>query len=662
MHTPDFTDENIARIAELFPNCVTEAHDESGNITRAIDFDQLRQELSGNIVEGPQERYQLNWPGKREALLTANAPIAKTLRPAREESVDFDTTKNLFIEGDNLDALKLLQETYLGKVKMIYIDPPYNTGRNLIYKNEFYEDTDTYFYESLQEDSEGNRLVANLESNGRFHSDWLSMMYARLRLARNFLSDDGVLVCAIDENEQATLMCVLKEIFGEGGYEHVCVSVVHNPGGTQGNNFSYCHEYAIFVFPSSGGRYIGLQKREDEGADVRPLRDVSTGNHLRVDAANCFYPVFVKDGEIIGFGDVSNESFHPDSANVIREDGILEIYPIDAQGNERKWVFARQTVETILPELSVEFNSRRQIWDIIRTKKAFNYKTVWTDKRYNSNAYGAKLLANLIPNNGFTFPKSLYTVLDSVDAVTQNSKNSIIMDFFSGSATTAHAVMQLNAEDGGNRQFIMVQLPEETDEKSEAYKAGYKTIAEIGKERIRRAGKKIKEQLTIDNGQLTLPNTDPPHSPLPSSLDTGFRVLKVDSSNMKDVYYTPDQTEQANLLDQITNIKEDRTAEDLLFQVMLDWGVDLSLPIVREKIETGDGRQETRVFEVFIVDENALVCCFDTGVTEDLIKELAKRRPLRVVFRDSGFASDDIKINAEQIFKQISPETEVRTI
>lgn len=636
MHTPDFTDENVAKIAALFPNCVTEAADEKGDLKRAIDFDLLKQELSGSIVEGRRERYHLDWVGKSEALLAANAPVAKTLRPVRDESVDFDRTKNLYIEGDNLDALKLLQETYLGKVKMIYIDPPYNTGRNLLYKNDFAENTETYFKNSLQEDFEGNKLVSNLETYGRFHSDWLSMMYCRLKLAKNLLAKDGVLVCAIDENEQATLTCILKEIFLESGYEHVCVTVIHNPGGVQGTNFSYSHEYAIFVFPS-GGKYIGLQERDDEGADVRPLRDVSTGNHLRIDAANCFYPIYVKDNKVIGFGDVCDDSFHPESVNVLRDDGIMEIYPIDAQGNERKWVFARQTVESILNELSVEFNNKRKIWDIIRTKRAFNYKTVWTDKRYNSNAYGAKLLSSLMPNNGFSFPKSLYTVLDCVDAVTQNDKNALILDFFSGSATTAHAVMELNAKDGGNRQFIMVQLPEATDEKSEAYKAGYKTIAEIGKERIRRAGRKIKEENPLTTAEL----------------DTGFRVLKVDTSNMKDVYYAPDQIAQGSLLDNISNVKEDRTGEDLLFQVLLDWGVDLTLGISEEII---NGKT------VYFVDETAVAACFETGITEDFVKELAKRQPLRAVFRDSGFADDNAKINAEQIFKMMSPGTEVKTI
>lgn len=669
MHTPDFTDANIARLAELFPNCVTESADENGNLIKAVDFDLLKQELSGSLVEGTRERYHLDWVGKREALLTANAPIAKTLRPVRDDSVDFDTTKNLYIEGDNLDALKLLQETYLGKVKMIYIDPPYNTGRNLMYKNDFSENTETFFRNSLQEDFDGNRLVTNFETNGRFHSDWLSMMYARLKLAKNLLAKDGVLVCAIDENEQPTLMCLLKEIFLESGYEHVCVSVIHNPGGIQGTNFSYCHEYAIFVYPSNG-KFIGLQKRDDDGVDIRPLRDVSTGNHLRIDAANCFYPIYVKDEKVIGFGDVCENSFHPESVNIVRDDGIMEIYPIDAQGNERKWVFARQTVESIIGELSVEFNSKRKIWDIIRTKRAFNYKTVWTDKRYNSNAYGAKLLSSLLPNNGFTFPKSLYTVLDSVDAITQNDKNALILDFFSGSATTAHAVMQLNAEDGGNRQFIMVQLPEATDEKSEAFKAGYKTIAEIGKERIRRAGNKLQEEVKSKQAKEEMPLLDADsslttdHQPL----DTGFRVLKIDSSNMKDVYYSPDKVDQGSLLDAVTHIKEDRTAEDLLFQVLVDWGIDLRLPIACEQWAVVSGRwtvvgkEQVATHDVYFVDENTIAACFDEGITEDFVKELANRQPLRAVFRDSGFANDNVKINAEQIFKMISPTTEVKTI
>lgn len=342
METIDMTAQNVEKIRALFPNCITETVDENGNSKRAINFDILRQMLSEDIVDG-DEYYELSWVGKKKAIVEANRAIRKTLRPCKEESVDWDSTENLYIEGDNLEVLKLLQESYLKKIKLIYIDPPYNTGRNLIYRNDFSVDEEEYESQADMIDEDGARLVANPVGSARFHSAWLSMMYQRLLLARNLLTDDGILVCAIDENEQASLMLILKEIFNESGYEHVCVSVVHNPGGTQGNNFSYTHEYAIFVYPQSSKRMIQLQDRTEK-PDIRPLRDVSKGNNLRTDAKNCFYPIIVKGYEIVGFGDVSDDSYHPESANIKREDGCIEIYPIDASGNERKWVFARQTV------------------------------------------------------------------------------------------------------------------------------------------------------------------------------------------------------------------------------------------------------------------------------------------------------------------------------
>jgi len=648
MHSINKVDENIEKIGKMFPNCLTERKGENGEVEYAIDFDMLKQELSPVVVEGNEERYQFTWPDKKKSVLLANAPIAKTLRPCREESVDFDNTENLYIEGDNLDVLKLLQETYLGKVKMIYIDPPYNTGKNYIYRNNFVSDTDYYVDNSGQFDDEGNQRVANLETNGQFHTDWLNMIYPRLRIAKDLLATDGVLVVAIDENEQATVSMLLKEIFSEGGYEHVCVSIVHNPGGTQGGNFSYTHEYAIFVFPKSQDRMIQLQDREDN-PDIRPLRDVSTGNHLRVDAKNCFYPIFVKGEKIIGFGDVSEDSYHPESANVFLQDGTIEVYPIDASGNERKWVWARHTVESIRHELRVVQNKRRGIVDIERVKTHFNYKTVWVDDKYNANSYGSKLLAKLMPNCGFSFPKSLYNVLECVRAVTLNDKDSIVLDFFSGSATTAHAVMQLNLEDNGNRKFIAIQLPEDLDVSlQEATGENKKSLqqsvnfldslsmphflTEIGKERIRRAGAKIKEE-----SPLTTQN-----------LDTGFRVLKCDSTNMKDVYYNPADYE-ADLFSTLTdNIKDDRTAQDLLFQVMLDLGVLLSSKIEESTIA---GKK------VFDVAEGFLIACFDGNVAEETIKAVAQKKPYYFVMRDSSMANDSVATNFEQIFATYSPET-----
>lgn len=632
MRSPNLTEGNIVRIREMFPNCVTEALGEDGSVKLAVDFDQLKQELSGALVEGPQERYHLNWPGKRRALLTANTPIAKTLRPVREESVDFDNTKNLFIEGDNLDALKLLQETYLGKVKLIYIDPPYNTGTNLIYKNDYSISEAEYMQQSGQLLSDGEKLTANPQSNGRFHSDWLTMIYSRLKVAKNILSEDGILIAAIDENEFSNLSNVIKEIFGEGSYNHDYVSVVHNPRGQQGMNFSYVNEYLIFVYPKNTKKYLADFKKDE--VDARNLRDSGTESD-RTDARNCFYPFLVKNGKIIGIGDVPENSFHPESANVKLVDGTLQIWPMTDDGDEKKWRYARQSVESILKKL--EPKSGRSSVQIIFNKDTGTMRSVWANARYDSSEYGSKLLDVLIPGAGFTYPKSLWAVYDCVFAATESDKNALVMDFFAGSSTTAHAVFQLNADDGGSRRFIMVQAPQPCDPDTQPYKAGFTTIADISKERIRRAGRKITADLA--NGKV----------------DTGFRVLKIDTSNMADVYYSPDALEKGKLDLFVDNIKSDRTPEDLLFQVMLDWGVDLTLPIAKESIQGKD---------VFFVDGNALAACFDDkgGVDEGLVRALAKRQPLRVVFRDAGFRDNDVKINVEQVFKVLSPATDVKCI
>lgn len=633
MHSPDGVAANIERLAELFPGCVTETRDEHGQLKRGIDFDLLRQELSDHLVEGPQERYRLDWPGKREALLAANAPIAKTLRPCRAESVDFDTTQNLFIEGDNLEALKLLQETYLGKVKMIYIDPPYNTGRNLLYKNDFFEAADEYLKHSNQLDSDGLRLVANPEGSGRFHSNWLSMIYPRLRKAKALLADDGILVCAIDENELATLQLILKEVFTEGSFEHACVSVVHNPRGQQGKNVSYVNEYALFVYPADGRKYLADMPKAE--VDSRNLRDSGTESD-RTDARNCFYPFLVKDGRIVGVGEVPEDSFHPGAANVTRNDGCIEVWPLTDAGDEKKWRYARQSVDAIMDDLEPKLG--RSTVQIIFNKSAGTMRSVWADARYDASEYGTKLLNEMIPGAGFSFPKSLWTVFDAVKLCTESSPDAVVLDFFAGSATTAHAVMRLNAELGGARRFILAQLPEPCPPESEPFAAGFRTIADISKERIRRAGELLSREFSGTGG-----------------LDLGFRVLKIDTSNMAEVHYRPDQLQQADLLGMVENIRPDRSAEDLLFQVLLDWGVDLGLPIRREDIA---GR------EVFFVDGNALAACFvaDGSVDEAFVRELAQRQPLRAVFRDRGFAGDNARINAEQIFKALSPNTDVRTL
>jgi adenine-specific DNA-methyltransferase len=649
MHTPDFTDENIAKIAELFPNCLTESSDENGKLKRTIDFDLLKQELSGAIVDGAQERYHLDWAGKREALLTANAPVAKTLRPVRAESVDFDTTENLYIEGDNLDALKLLQETYLGKVKMIYIDPPYNTGNDFVYNDDFAEDTDAYFERSMQKDENGNRLVANPESNGRFHSDWLSMMYPRLKLARNLLRDDGVIFISIGDAEISNTIKLCDEIYGSNN----CIGIANRlmkSGGNKGRFFSPNIDY-VAVY-AKDIEQVGEFKGELDEEVVRKLYNKTEVSGPR--AGEKYRPFGLYQSSLDAR---PNQRYYiecPDGSFAIppgksmpneKRDGA-KVTPLSTDGCWR-WSVDRYLLEKTKNNLIfIESPSGVLITPDGKKSKWNVYTKIWLSDRQDEgqtpinfiskheNRHSAKELKELGIVFDFAKPvglvKHLYSLLS-------DSREDIVLDFFSGAATTAHAVMQLNAKDGGKRKFIMVQLPEATDEKSEAFKAGYKTIAEIGKERIRRAGKKIK-----DSAGLYAEN-----------LDTGFRVLKVDTSNMKDVYYAPDTNAQGSLLDQIANVKEDRREEDLLFQILLDWGVDLTVPIARETIA---GKT------VFFAAENAVAACFDSGITEDFVKQLAARKPLRAVFRDSGFASDNVKINVEQIFKLMSPGTEVKTI
>lgn len=612
--SPNIAAENVAKIAELFPGVVTEGK---------VNVDLLRS-LLGEEAYG-DEAYEFTWVGKRAAIAEAGRPIRKTLRPCPKESKDWDTTENLYIEGDNLEVLKLLQESYLGKVKMIYIDPPYNTGRNLIYRNDFSVDEEEYLEEAGVVDKDSGKLVANLRTYGRFHSAWLSMIYSRLLVARNLLANDGVLVCAIDENEQAALEIVLKEVFGESGYEHVCVSVVHNPRGVQGINFSYTHEYAIFVYPK-GKKVIMDRKIESDDVDWSQFRNWG-GESERTDAKNCFYPVIVENGTVVGFGDVSLDEYHPKQTEW--DGNKAYVYPIDKNNVERKWRYARQSVEAIANMLRAR---KTAIGYEIEIGKTFGtQKTIWSDKRYDANEYGTKVVNSLVPNGGFTFPKSLYTVLDAVYAVTSQDRNAIILDFFSGSATTAHAVMQLNVEDSGKRKFIMVQLPETVDN------IEFPNICEIGKERIRRAGDKIKTEAGL----------------IAQDLDIGFRVLKLDDTNMKDVYYAAGDYTQDMLSMLESNIKEDRTDMDLLFGCLLDWGLPLSLPHTHEKI---DG------FTVHTYNEGALIACFEESITEKMVREIAKRQPLRVVFRDSSFTSSPEKINVVEIFKLLAPNTTVRVI
>ena len=635
MHSPDFTSENIAKLAALFPGCVTESTDEDGNPQKAIDYDLLRQELSNSIVEGPQERYHLNWPGKKEALLTANAPIAKTLRPCREESVDFDTTENLFIEGDNLDALKLLQETYLGKVKMIYIDPPYNTGKDFIYSDNFAESAEEYLLDSGQKDEEGNRLVTNTDSNGRFHSDWLSMMYSRLKLARNLLKNDGVIFISIDDYENDNLKKLCDEIFGEKNY--LSSLIWDKQHSQQQGLFKRYHEY-VLVYAKFVESHENIKCGEGI-IDAGALKKISKANPasqftfpagVRIEAEDGVEfsgtygdseQVSVVDGKLLAFGNITQHQ--------------VTLTAGWTQKEQMKQYFQGKDVYDSKGQKVIEFYFTST--GKLKCKKERSTITPSTIlPKYGMVSAQSKALSTLMDGTFFDNPKPVEMIKTFCKWFT---KDDIILDFFAGSATTAHAVMQLNAEDNGKRKFIMVQLPEACDEKSEAFKAGYPTIAEISKERIRRAGKKIKEE----------------NSTTASDLDTGFRVLKVDSSNMANVFYSPDTVEQSQLDLHTDNIKEDRSSEDLLFQVLLDWGVDLTLPITKETI---DNR------EVFFVDDNALAACFEKSgnITEDFCKELARRQPLRVVFRDSGFKDDSVKINVEQIFKLMSPHTDLKTI
>ena len=620
MHSPDLTATNIDKLAELFPNCVTEARDEDGNLKRAIDFDQLKQELSDHVVDGPRERYQLNWPGKREALLAANAPIAKTLRPCRDESVDFDTTKNLFIEGDNLDALKLLQETYMNKVKLIYIDPPYNTGKEFVYGDDFAMDSSSYLIRSRQSSEAGNRLVANTEANGRFHSDWLSMMYPRLRLAHRLLREDGVMLVSIDDHEVQNLRHVMDEIFGVGNFVATIIWHKMDSPKNSAKHLSEDHEYLVLyakhadawrpnLIPRSNEMLARYRNPDDDPRGPWLLSDLAARNPYSAGV----YAITTPSGKVIAgpppgsYWRISKEKFEElDSDNRIWW---------GESGDNRPGIkrFLNEVKDGVVPQ------------------------TYWPWKEVGSTRNSKRELSKLMnaTTGDLTFdtPKPTRLVRRILQICTDPNESDVVIDFFAGSGTTAHAVMAMNQEDLGNRRFIQIQLPE----KVESDKFG--TIADLCKERIRRAGANIK---TDNAGKDGIEN-----------LDIGFRVLKVDTSNAKDVYYTPDTVIQDDLLGQIDNIKEDRKSADLLFQVLLDWGVDLSLPIRAEKIA---GKT------VYLVDKNAVAACFEADVDEDFVKALAERKPLRAIFRDSGYGNDSTKINVEQIFKLISPTTEVKTL
>ncbi|MBS5467640.1 MAG: site-specific DNA-methyltransferase [Clostridium sp.] len=635
MHTPNKADENFKKLAALFPNAVTETINENGEVVRAIDKDVLMQEISCTVVDGNEERYQFTWPDKKKSVLLANAPIAKTLRPCREESVGKDGTpcgfdsENLYIEGDNLEVLKLLQETYLGKIKMIYIDPPYNTGNDFVYEDDFAQSTQEYMENSGQFDEEGNRLVANTESNGRFHTDWLNMIYPRLRLAKDLLTDDGVIFISIDDNEVNNLKNICNEIFGESNFVSNIVwqSTAGSNTGTDivtvtENILVYTKNRALFTFDgmiASDSSYVYSDEYESirgkYGLDKLDRRRV--GSHYS-DALN--YPITMPDGSIRypgGTEQKSNEGWN--------------------------YLWSQTKVQWGIKNGFIEFKKLNGNWGVYNKRYAkvdnegkpiertIPFRNLITSDQCNT-AQGTAELRSLFEIRPFDFPKPSGIVKHLLLTSVRSCHDALILDFFSGSASTAHAIMQLNAEDGGNRKFIMVQLPEETDVKSEAYKAGYKNICEIGKERIRRAGKKIKED-----------------SPLTTQdLDIGFRVLKCDTSNMKDVYYSPADYE-ADLFDFMTdNIKEDRTPEDLLFQVMLDLGIELSSKI--EETVIADKK-------VFNVADGFLIACFDADVTDETIKAIAQKQPYYFVMRDSSLANDSVAANFEQIFAAYSPDT-----
>jgi adenine-specific DNA-methyltransferase len=641
MHSPDLSQDNIAKIREMFPGCVTEARDEAtGAVRLAVDFDQLRQELSDHIVDGPQERYRLDWPGKREALALANAPIAKTLRPTSDESVDFDTTRNLFIEGDNLDALKLLQENYLGKVKMIYIDPPYNTGNDFVYDDDFVESSADFLERSNQKDEHGNQLVANTTANGRFHSDWLSMMYARLKVASNLLHDDGVVFISIDDNEVGGLIQLGREVFGRDGFIGSISWSKKRKGSFLSKGIVSVTEWLLVFAKKPSIKLFGGKADENESQPLIKRTNPRSVLKFPSSSIETKIPPGNYDAGLYGEGTSAVKVLEPFTV----DDGMI-VTELMLEGN---FIWSQGYLDAQIK------NGARLIVNTMNIQvRAYKAPDEESHKGILSLVSGVEIsatnedgyeeLASLMGAEGImSYPKPTNYIKHLIFAQTHWDKSSIVLDFFAGSSTTAHAVMAANSFDGGGRRFIMVQLPEETGADSRALAEGFKTIADMSKERIRRAGKKICEGECHPDWNR----------------DVGFRVLKVDTSNMKDVYYRPDELKQSDLLDTVDNVKEGRTAEDLLFQVLVDWGVDLTLPIRREVIKDGSGQGKT----VFFVDDNALVACFDRGVTEDLVKELAGHEPLRVVFRDTGFASDDVKINVEQIFRQLSPTTDVKSI
>ncbi|WP_442487431.1 site-specific DNA-methyltransferase [Halomonas litopenaei] len=627
METKDVSRELVDAIGRILPEALTEVRDETGVLKRGIDFSLVRHALHGVVTDDTQERYHLDWPGKRSALIESNLAIQKTFRPCAQESVLFSETRNLFIEGDNLEAMKLVREGYLGKVDVIYIDPPYNTGSDLIYEDDFSSDVSTQLSVTNQKDAEGNRLVTNLNSNGRFHSDWLTMMYSRLRVARQLLMESGIIFISIDDNERANLQKLCEEVFGGSNFLGCFVWKRRSGAMDAVANLSEDHEY-VLVYTKSVASLKGVERTFEKYKN--PDND-SRG-------------AWISDNLSAGKpgGDTYYSIRDPDTGN--------EFWPPKG----RYWPYSRQTMAKKISEGRVIFPKSPTGTPMLKRFASEAMKPTipvssWIERPSPSvgqstivspmNSYATKELKKLFGEKLFSFPKPV----ELIQAIIEQGapKDALVLDFFAGSATTAHAVFACNAKDGGNRRFILVQLPEEIEEKSAAYNQGFQTIADLAKERIRITGKKILEDECHPGWKK----------------DVGFRVLKVSTTNMKDTYYRPDSLSQQGLLDSVENVKEGRTPADLLFQVLVDWGVDLSLPIHNEEI---------RGKSVYFVDGSdrnmALAACFDQGIDEEFVKQLAEHEPLRVVFRDAGFASDSVKINVEQIFAQKSPNTDVKVI
>ena len=637
MQSSKGVEDNIMKIAQLFPDCVTETVDErTGQLKHLIDFEKLKQNLSDSIMSERAERYQFTWPDKSKAILLANSPVNATLRPCREESVDFDNTQNLYIEGDNLDVLKCLKETYLHKVKMIYIDPPYNTGNDFVYEDDFAQSSEEYLANSGQYDEQGNRMFTNAESNGRFHTDWLNMIYPRLKVARDLLTDDGVIFISIDDNEVENLRKVCDEVFGESNFRSNSI-IINNRGGRDYGGIALQHDYLLIYTKSIKGVLNPIKEKDKKfqftdskgGFNLMELRNrnVKFNSNNR---PNLFYPFYVnpqkKDAN--GLMEIALEP----------SEGFIEVYPAKSNGIQTVWRWGKE--EKSRPNLNIEIfgkaNQNGGFMIVQKYRKTTKMqRSVWDEKEF-VNERGTEAVKELFNGKSyFDYPKSVFTIKRIIEI--GSNKDSLILDFFSGSSTTAQAIMQLNSEDGGNRKFIMVQIPEKTEEKSEAYKAGYYNICSVAKERIRRAGKKIKEE-----------------SPLTTQdLDTGFRVLKLDSTNMENIYYSPKDISQADLFTQVDNVKSDRTGEDLLFQVMLELGATLD-----SKIEstTVDGKT------IYNVAEGYLVACFDMDVTDEVVTAIAKMQPAYAVLRDTSMKNDATATNFEQIFKTYSPDTTTRII